>query len=247
MSLMEIFKRVIALPEEPQQSKTLEQETKFVFRHQHLTPILNFVRHTCRRDPDFPQNIVASIYYDTRAWKFLREKVNSDYLKTKVRVRWYRAPDENEPHGKAFIEVKSKVGAPRAKLRVESPYSANWLHHIPLEDLRLLEIPRLLRARGALSEQCPLFPSFIVQYERYRFIEPISSVRLCIDCNIHVPRVNRTMLGMRPPSLLQTDVLEVKGQVDGLPGMLPNLFAFGIKKSSFSKYLACYQQLRQSL
>ena len=242
---MKLFEKW-ALPQNTQrQPKVLEHETKFVFLNHHLDQILSWVTHTCQTDPAFPHNIIASIYYDTRCWKFLREKVDSDYLKTKVRVRWYRNPGRPEPQGNAFIEVKSKIGAPRTKFRMESPYPANWLHRVPLEDLRLLEIPRLLKAHCALSEPTPIFPAFIVQYERYRFIEPISGTRICIDCNIHVPKVNGTMLGNPPSSVLHTSVLEVKGDFDGLPGMLSKLFAFGVKKSSFSKYLACYQKLQR--
>jgi len=85
------------------------------------------VTQTCRNDPEFPRNIIASIYYDTRGWKFLREKVDSDYLKTKVRVRWYHNPETLELEENAFIEVKSKTGAPRSKFRLKSPFSGKWL------------------------------------------------------------------------------------------------------------------------
>ena len=43
----------------------------------------------CRRDPQYPAALVWTIYYDTSAMMSLGEKLNSDYLKRKIRVRWY--------------------------------------------------------------------------------------------------------------------------------------------------------------
>ncbi len=242
---MSLFEKLADFWSVPRHLKRLEHEHKFVFPNHHIAPILDLVTQICRNDPEFPRNIIASIYYDTQGWKFLREKVDSDYLKTKVRVRWYRNPETLEPEEDAFIEVKSKIGVPRAKFRLESPFSGKWLSRTPLEDPRLLEIPRLLRSHGALPGQAPIFPAFIVQYERCRFIEPQSGVRVCIDWNIHAPRVNPIMLCAAPSSYVQMAVLEVKGNVEGLPGMLSKLYAFGVKKSSFSKYLACYHTLQR--
>lgn len=241
---MNVFEKLATLWGVSPHPKRLEHETKYVFPNHQIAPMLRFITHACRRDPEFPRNIIASIYYDTHGWKFLREKVDSDYLKTKVRVRWYRNPDTLEPEEHAFIEVKSKIGVPRAKFRLKSPFSGEWLSRVPLEDPRLLEIPRLLRSHGALPEHAPIFPAFIVQYERCRFIEPQSGVRVCIDWNIHAPKVNPTMLCAAPSSYAPMSVLEVKGRCEGLPGTLAQLFAFGMKKSSFSKYLACYHALQ---
>lgn len=239
-AMLKIRERLKSRQHEPQ---ALEHEVKFVFLNHHVRPILEWLRHSCRLDPEYAHNIVASIYYDTREWRFLQDKINSDYLKTKVRVRWYRTPGASEPQGKAFIEVKSKIGAPRTKFRMEAPFPAKWFYQVPLEDSRLLEIPQRLRVQGVLTERRPLFPAFIVQYERYRFVEPISQTRVCIDCNIHAPKVNRTMVPALQSGILHSAVLEVKGDVDGLPGVLSKLLLFGAKKSSFSKYLACYQKL----
>lgn len=227
-----------------QQPKTREHEIKFTFSSHHVESVVQWLRHRCRLDPDFPHNRVASIYYDTKDWQFLREKMNSDYLKTKFRVRWYQEPGEEKPPGQAFIEVKSKIGTPRTKFRMAAPYPASWFAKVPLEDLRLLDIPYSLKAQGILLKQ-HLFPVFIVQYERYRFVELVSGTRVCVDYNIGMPRVNRTMLPAANPFPLPTAVLEVKGNVESLPGILSYLLSFNCKKTSFSKYLACYEQLRQ--
>lgn len=226
------------------QPKTLEHEVKYVFSNHRVTPVLQWLQHICRIDPEYPHNIVSSIYYDTKDWRFLQEKVNSDYLKTKLRVRWYRELDDRISPGAAFIELKSKVGTPRTKFRMKAPYASQWFAETPLEHPQLLEIPQLLRSQGVFLEY-PVFPAFIVQYERYRFIEGLSGTRVCVDCNIASPKVNTYMLPEPNPLSLQTAVLEVKGHLECLPGVLSRLTAFGCKKSSFSKYLACYQKIRR--
>lgn len=227
-----------------QQPKTLEHEVKYVFSNHWVTPVVRWLQHICRIDPEYPHNIVSSIYYDTKDWRFLQEKVNSDYLKTKLRVRWYCEPDNRVSPGAAFIELKSKVGAPRTKFRMKAPYASQWFADTPLEDQQLLEIPQLLRSQGVFLES-PVFPAFIVQYERYRFIEGISGARVCVDCNISAPKVNSYMLPESHPLPIQTAVLEIKGHLEGLPNVLSQLTAFGCRKSSFSKYSACYQKIRR--
>lgn len=227
-----------------QQPEILEHEVKFVFSNLRATPVLKWLQHVCRIDPDFPHNIVASIYYDTKDWRFLQEKVNSDYLKTKLRVRWYREPDEWMSSGAAFIELKSKVGAPRTKFRLKAPYPSQWFAEIPLEHQQLLDIPQLLQSQGVFFEY-HVFPAFIVQYERYRFIENISGARVCVDCHISAPKVNSYMLPEANPLPIQTAVLEIKGRLECLPTVLSQLMTFGCKKSSFSKYFACYQNIRR--
>lgn len=239
---MTVKNRSYCLSQQP--PKKREHEVKYVFSNHRVTPVLRWLQHVCQLDPEFSHNIVASIYYDTKDWRFLHEKINSDYLKTKLRVRWYRDPAEHSGPGAAFIELKSKVGAPRTKFRMKVPYSAQWFAELPLENQQLLEIPQLLKSQGIFLEH-QVFPAFIVQYERYRFIEDISGARVCVDCNISAPKVNSYMLPESNPLPLQTAVLEIKGHLECLPNVLSQLTAFGCRKSSFSKYLACYQKIRR--
>ena len=43
----------------------------------------------CAPDDEFPGNIVHSVYFDTPDLASYAEKANGDYLKTKLRLRWY--------------------------------------------------------------------------------------------------------------------------------------------------------------
>jgi hypothetical protein len=230
----------------------MEHEIKFIFSNHRAHLIAQWLKQTCSPDQNFPYNIVSSIYYDTRDWQFLANKINSDYYKTKVRIRWYREPAENGENGVAFIELKNKIGAGRQKMRLEAPYSSEWFSKASLDDPKFLDIPIFLKSQGALLEY-PVYPVFLVRYERYRFIDLYSGTRVCVDYNISTPKVNKHFLSTLPSlghvsqnplvSQLRTAVIEVKGVVDHLPTTLGHLVSMGCKKSSFSKYLACYQHI----
>lgn len=219
-----------------------EYEFKYVFPDVYIETVLRWVRQTCRQDPEFPHNIVNSIYYDGRDWRFLGEKVNSDYLKTKVRVRWYEDPENPQRPGSAYVEVKSKLGSSRTKYRVYAPFQSSWLAGANLAHPQLLQVPSMLTAHGFFFKT-PIFPAFAIRYERHRFIEPISRTRICIDHHIAVPKVNPSIMPHFDPYPLASAVLEVKGDHVGLPGILARLAHIGCRKSAFSKYLACCQHL----
>ena len=64
-------------------------ELKFTIDGRNVTAVRRWLSSICRPDPLFPRGVVNSIYFDTPELHHLREKINSDYLKTKVRLRWY--------------------------------------------------------------------------------------------------------------------------------------------------------------
>ena len=49
--------------------------------------VLNWLRGRCVPDPKHPDGLINSIYYDSPDLSLLRAKVNSDFVKQKVRVR----------------------------------------------------------------------------------------------------------------------------------------------------------------
>jgi hypothetical protein len=219
-----------------------EHESKYVFARTRLAPLLGWIEHVCRPDGEYPVGVVSSIYYDTLEWDSRGEKINSDYLKTKVRLRWYEV--ENGAGNPAFAEVKYRIGSRRAKVRIPTSLTAGALHALPLEDRALLQVPRLLRTRGVPLSK-PIFPAFVVRYTRRRYLEGTSGTRVCLDHSISAPRASRLMLPGANPAELDTGVFEVKGPSRELPRVLHRLVDLGCRLSSFSKYSACYQQLRR--
>jgi len=215
----------------------LDNELKFVIDGRQAAVVHRWLASVCRPDPVFPTGTVLTIYYDTPEFDFLREKVNSDYLKTKVRLRWYENPLDAD--ARSFLEGKFRIGTRRTKVRAETPYAGAWLARTPLNDQALRQIPAALRASGILVPSS-LRPVLLVRYTRRRFVDPISGTRISLDTSISVPRVNLEVLPVPNPLPLSVAIVEVKGPVTGLPAVLRHLHRMGGRRVSFSKYLACY-------
>jgi hypothetical protein len=226
---------------QPSYSPT-EHETKFVFNNSSSHIIVQWLERRCLRDPKFPQGIVSSLYYDTKDWRFLRDKINSDFLKTKVRVRWYADMDTGDPKGFSFLETKNKIGRRRFKFRTNTGIPASWFSEVDLSNGKLLDIPHLLKSHGIVIHGT-LFPAFQINYKRKRFIDPVTGLRLCVDYDINTPRVNGFLLPRSNPFMLRNAVFEMKGRISELPEVLHQLTALGCRKRSFSKYISCYHKI----
>lgn len=222
----------------------LEYELKFVVPSHHLAPIFDFVNLACRPDSEHPAGIVSSIYYDSPNWRALYEKINSDYVKTKYRLRWYRDTASGKFSETSFAESKHRIGCRRVKSRVTTELPPEQLNEISLDDRKFLNIPAWMRSNG-ISARGNLLPSILISYTRSRYIEPTTGARVSIDSGIAAPRINRFMLPKGTGSALSHAVIEVKSGLDTLPRPLRPLTRLGIRKASFSKYLACYAKCIQ--
>ena len=121
----------------------------------------------CPPDPLHPAYVVSSIYYDTRSWRSLGEKINSDFSKSKTRLRWYSDLDTREPGDRVRLEVKRKRGGLRAKQRFPVEISGLELTAGELHDLQRPDVVSLLRTHG-VDTPSPLFPAFQIDYTRAR-------------------------------------------------------------------------------
>lgn len=213
----------------------LERELKFTLPASRAPFASRLLAALCRPDPRFAAAVVSTVYYDSPDLRLLGQKLNSDFLKTKVRLRWYRAIAGDAGSGGAFIEVKSRVGCLRRKARAETELPGARLEAAPLTDpvfARALDVARTLD--GDLPAH--LLPVMMVRYERHRFVEPISRARVSLDFRIEAPRANRALLGQGGPVRLDVSVVEVKGAGEELPRALRPLAHVGARRTSFSKY-----------
>ncbi|MCH9651618.1 MAG: VTC domain-containing protein [Deltaproteobacteria bacterium] len=234
----------------------LEHELKFEVDRFRVEAMATHLEVLCQRDPQFPANTVVSLYYDSPDLHFLRDKLDSHYLKTKVRLRWYEAAPGNQqsPVAKApaFLEVKRRVGSLRRKARVPTNLDGRQLARLPRDAPELLLAPERLRQPGA-HPGGSLEPFLLVRYHRRRFVEPLTGARVCLDTAIQAaparvpgPRLTgpfAAATGMPIPERLDLAVLEVKGSSSTLPPPLVHLVQGGCFKSSFSKYGLCYERL----
>src|SRR5687767_2212420 len=123
----------------------LERELKFVLPEAQAAGALSLLRALCRPDPRYGAARVSTIYYDTPALQLLGEKLDSDFYKLKVRLRWYESPDLEAT---SFLELKSRVGSLRHKARVATPLRARWLDTASLEERALIEVEAVSSQRA---------------------------------------------------------------------------------------------------
>lgn len=223
-----------------------EYESKYAFDNNFAPILIEWLKLRCLPDPKYPSGVVSSIYYDTKNWLLLGEKINSDYLKTKFRVRWYETGEGGKQGLQSFVEVKNKIGVHRKKIRLQCNFSGKQLAEMKLTDPRLLECQKIARIAGARIP-VSLYPAFQISYKRFRFLEPKTRCRVCLDYDIHVPRANWQMLPRLNPLFLNSGVVELKGTIPDLPDTLQQLTALGCRKQAFSKYSCCYYKLTGNL
>jgi len=189
-----------------------KHETKYVLNNREALKIIQWLKFRCSPDPEFPGSIVSSIYYDTPSLRFMREKINSDFYKTKVRLRWYADLETEKPETKSYLEVKYKIGNRREKIRSETHFTGDWLSLVNLNDQELKNFPRMYISDNKLlpGSICPVFK---IRYKRIRFVEPATRDRICVDYDISSPCVNWQILPRVPPFRLQTAVFELKREI----------------------------------
>ena len=218
-------------------TETIEQKYNFALSLKGF--LRDWLEYSCIPDPEHPIGTIHSIYFDTPDLRHYFEKVNSDYQKSKVRLRWYGEIMDRKPEDEVtcFLEVKNKFGAIRRKGRSLIKLPAQILQTDPYVHPRILAL-----ADEALEYSYRrmgiLVPMADIKYNRLRYIEPATGARVSLDTEIHCPRVNHAFLpGMIRPGL-DKGVLEIKSQHRHLLRAFEPV-SHHLFKSSFSKYFEC--------
>lgn len=210
-------------------------ELKFTLPASNVAAALSWLRLNCHPETPYQEGTVTSIYFDTLDWAYLDEKINSDYLKSKLRLRWY----DTEPSAPAFVEVKKKVGTIRQKQRRAFELTASAVAPMPLDHPGLALAVGAAPALGMIPKDS-MAPSLKISYRRWRFIDPASGLRLNLDCNIQVTAVNPRLLPGGRTAAIDQPVFEVKGDAEVLPPSLRQIVRLGGRRRAFSKYLVCW-------
>ncbi len=226
----------------PKAASPPEYELKFLLRPGSTAAALATLSSLCRADGAYPENDVVTIYYDTADLESLGDKLASHRFKTKLRLRWYESRDGDAEDGRGFLELKFRLDSRRRKLRTRTPYRATWLRQAELDDVELLRAPEHLRPLG-LIPPVGVRPVLEVRYRRCRFFEPFSGSRISLDWNIRAARVNRQLLPVASGREVSTTVLEVKNKTGEVPAVLRRQPLLRGRRSSFSKYSACYEAM----
>jgi hypothetical protein len=172
------------------------------------------------------------------------DKASSDYLKIKVRVRWYSSAHNDNPASLKFLEIKRKDGTNRAKKRVilpESSFQSFGFRGYTSEQIMLVQ--RMVQKLDPTLRQFRLFPSLSVSYDRQRFTEGTSGSRISLDTGISCHPHSPSLAFGKTTIQLEQSVLEVKGENDSLPYVLRAPLTGLLEKTAFSKYYECYKKL----
>ncbi len=232
---------------EPTKSPTHEFEVKYIF-YTAASPLLeSWIRFQCASDATYPVSRVQSIYLEDSDGTSYAEKINSDFYKTKYRVRWYEDPacstDDEGRQTTVFLETKMKTGSQRQKAR--STATVN-LHDLRRHDLGHPFHHQWRTRFTDLGVDQYLEPYIQVSYIRKRFVEPMTGTRINLDNCIRVARSNPLLLP--PPCIaeLPMGVVEIKGNSPHPPDSLSYLTRNLARKTSFSKYERCVSLLLSS-
>lgn len=219
-----------------------ESELKFCCENYDVVGVLNSLQRLCRQDGQYSVNIVNSVYFDTHDWLFAMEKASSDYLKTKVRVRWYQSVTSKEMSN-CFLELKNKIGSKRHKVRLPLAINGGDIIQHLSSSVVTGAVSRLVAEHMPELAGLDLLPRIKVSYHRQRFIDPLSSTRVALDTKITGYGVVSSSAYEAYKVSLGRSVIEVKGHAEELPTTLRYMQAANFKKAAFSKYYECFQLL----
>jgi hypothetical protein len=222
----------------PPRVGTLEHEVKFIVPTHVTAALAAWLPAVCHPERAYPPARVVTVYFDTPDLALLGEKVNSDYLKTKVRVRWY-APLTGRGRGVAFAEIKARTGNRREKTRVRLDLDAAELETWPMDDARWAAVTGVLIGAG-LHGAAGLAPTIKLTYTRRRFLDPRAAARVALDTDIVATAIH-PRLGGQAPAVLNVAVLEAKGPALELSPALAGAVQFGARRGAVSKYLECFR------
>lgn len=198
------------------------------------------VRQVCRPDREYPYGRVNSLYFDSEDLGQYERSVSGDFKKDKVRIRWYGDIADKKGKVPVYVERKMREGFASAKRRRQLMVDASSLKPANLSRgvISGTELADVLGGFGHFPEK-PLKPIIYITYQRYRFNEMQTGVRVSFDYDISA-LVVAWELGRRDKELrLRQAVIEVKGPQLELPVTLRNMKFLDTDWSRFSKYGSC--------
>ena len=218
-------------------------ERKFVAPADRAAIAEAILETTCFPDPDHPRGTVCSLYFDRPGVPALDEKNAGDFLKLKVRLRWYRE-DLGRPTVPAWIEVKRRIGGGRLKDRRRVSLPAALLARDPWDADELVGLVARAAAEMTGGPGASLAPLIELSYERARHLCPFTGARVSLDTHIRAERFNPSLLAHLASPELGVAILEVKTQEGaGEVPWLGRMARAGFRKASFSKFGALLTHL----
>ncbi len=215
-------------------------ERKFFVLPRNIGFAHTFLRQVCRPDREYPKNRVSSLYFDDDDLDQYMRSASGDFRKDKVRIRWYDAVPDHHTTVPVFLELKSRQGFASSKQRQRLMITSQQLQPANLGK-GIIDKTLLMEtlARFGHFPESPLRPIIVISYQRHRFNEMQTGVRVSFDYDISAS-VIAPQLGRRERKIrLAGGVIEVKGPTLELPVTLRRMRLLDTDWSRFSKYGYC--------
>ena len=180
-------------------------------------------------DPEYPRGVITSCYYDSASLDAYWDAADGFWGKAKLRLRWYGQPVAAEDG--CWLEIKQREGATGRKLRL----------HLDVEQGQVLTEGVRLPGRGQLADGLrelgapaapTLEPTVVIRYERRRWADAASGLRVSIDARVRAGEPRRGLTWLAVPD---GAVLELKS-TGPLPARLRGLERLGLRREAHSKY-----------
>lgn len=194
--------------------------------------------------PDVPEYVVRSVYFDTRSFRYYREKKAGLKNRKKLRIRGYDAPQED---ALVFLEIKRRFENRLAKDRAP----------VRFEQLAALlasgNLDQWIEPGQAQADASKFFyhlrryhlqPTLLVTYNREPYAGRFDrSLRITLDKRLrsHLHPAPQELFRDRDlvPALPGSFILEVKFDTRFPVWLTPILAAHGLRQRSLSKYVIC--------
>ena len=215
-------------------------ERKFAVLPTNIGLAYSFLRQICRPDSKYPKDRVNSLYYDTADLDQYQKSAAGEFRKNKVRIRWYDSDIKEQAEVPVYLEVKQREGFASSKQRQKFTVPRQLLNPANLSRgiLDKTTIIQTLASFGHFLEK-PIRPVILISYQRYRFSEMQTGVRVSFDYDIRATVVAPDLGRQAGEVRLTSGVIEVKGPSIELPETLRRMRLLDIDWSRFSKYGNC--------
>lgn len=219
-------------------------ERKFAILPRNIGFALAFLRQVCRPDKEYPKDRVNSLYFDSADLDEYVRSASGEFRKNKVRIRWYGTVSESAGTIPVYLELKSRAGFASSKQRE--------MLTVPAENLLPDRLGRGIIDKTTLNNtlakfghftESPLRPVIVISYQRYRFQEIQTGIRVSFDYDISASLIAPELRRHENRLSLPSAVIEVKGPTIELPVTLRRMKFLDTDWSRFSKYGYCIDAL----
>jgi hypothetical protein len=202
----------------------------------------SLLSHICRRDGKYPQGRISSLYFDTPDLDHFQKSDDGNYEREKIRIRWYDEPSMQKKVVPIYLELKTKRGFASRKHRRQILVPAERLDKIQANNTIISRhiISQTLSEFGYFLQET-ILPVILITYERFRFIDTMTSTRLSFDWKVSSMLTAPGLGCCEAQLMLEGGVIEIKGPSMEIPVSLRPLISLGVDWTRFSKYASCLE------